>query len=350
MNNKILSFFSGCGGLDLGFENAGFDVIWANDNTKEVMETYKKNFPSTEFNLEDINLIDPLLLPKNVIGIIGGPPCQSWSNAGKKRGMDDPRGKLFIHYISIVKEVRPLFVLAENVKGILSKRNKESFDMICSEFEKAGYDLFTKCVNASDYGVPQNRERVIFIGIRKDLKIKYEFPSPIIKKVSVRDSIGDLVDNVLPMGCNRQCLFPNHEYWEGSFSYIYMSRNRVLDWDGQSFTIQASGRQTSIHPQAPKMIKKGKDIRVFDPNYINLYRRLSVRECARLQTFPDDFIFYYNNINEGYKMIGNAVPVKLAENLAKSIKSCLPMRILKYERNKFECVKSSLNIYANDEL
>lgn len=116
---------------------------------------------------------------------------------------------------------------------------------------------------------------------------------------------------------------PNHEYMIGDFSTIYMSRNRVRSWNEQSFTIQAGGRHAPIHPQANKMINVEKDVKIFDPKSLKPYRRLSVRECARIQTFPDDFTFKYTKINEGYKMIGNAVPVKLAEAIALEIKKYL---------------------------
>src|SRR5690606_30479258 len=116
-----------------------------------------------------------------------------------------------------------------------------------------------------------------------------------------------------------ECAIPNHEYWKGSYSYIFMSRNRVLSWDNAAFTVQASGRQTSLHPDSPPMVKVAKDVRKFIDGKENLYRRLSIRECARLQTFPDDFIFSYDYLEQGYKMVGNSVPVSLASNIAKVI-------------------------------
>lgn len=316
---KLLSFFSGCGGLDLGFKKAGFDIVWANDNSPSVYDTYVNNFPETFFSSQSICNLDMSIIPKNIVGIIGGPPCQSWSSAGSKRGIEDPRGQLFLSFLKIIKERQPLFVLAENVKGMLSPRNKTPFQEICQQFDNAGYDLFVKCLNAADYNVPQNRERVIFVAFRKDLKVQYEFPQVCRPLKTVLDSIGDLTDNAVAMSDPDEESFPNHVYWEGGFSYIFMSRNRVLDWNSQAFTVQASGRQTSIHPQAPPMIKVAKDVRIFAPDNLTSYRRLTVRECARLQTFPDDFKFYYNNLNDGYKMVGNAVPVEFARHLAKSI-------------------------------
>lgn len=326
---RVLSFFSGCGGLDLGFRNAGYQICWANDNASSVKDTYEYNFPETTFcdsNIDTLSLDD---IPGDAIGIIGGPPCQSWSNAGNGGGFDDPRGKVFLTFINILKEKRPIFFVAENVKGLLAARNNGSFIQIKQAFIDAGYDVWVECLNANDYDVPQNRERVIFVGFRKGLNVDYHFPQPLPHKPTVFEAIYDLQDTVIPMGSVP--VINAHEHWIGGYSYIYMSRNRVLDWNKPSFTIQASGRQTSIHPNAPKMIKVEKDVFMFDPSGINLYRRLSARECARIQTFPDDFVFKYRTLNDAYKMIGNAVPVNLAYHVALSIRSvieALPKDIL----------------------
>lgn len=314
---KVISFFSGCGGLDLGFERAGFEVVWANDNAVSVKETYETNFPNTEFCNKSINDISPSELPEDICGIIGGPPCQSWSNAGKGRGFNDPRGKVFLTFIDILKQKQPLFFLAENVKGITAHRHKESLDRIISTFDDAGYDLFFQCLNANDYGVAQNRERAFFVGFRKDLNIDFQFPEPVNEGLTVAGAISDLQESAVPMG--EHPVMNAHEYWTGGYSYIFMSRNRVLDWHLPSFTIQASGRQTSIHPQAPKMTKVMKDVFRFAEGQEHLYRRLTARECARLQSFPDNFVFKYHRLNDVYKMIGNAVPVNLAYHVARAV-------------------------------
>lgn len=318
---NIISFFSGCGGLDLGFKRAGYQIIWANDNARSVKETYEYNFPETTFcdsNINELSLDD---IPDDVVGIIGGPPCQSWSNAGKGGGFDDPRGKVFLTFINILKEKKPLFFVAENVKGLLAARNMESFKKINEAFKDAGYDVWVDCLNANDYEVPQNRERVIFIGFKEGLNVKYEFPQVVNNKPIVFNAIYDLQETAVPMGV--EPVINAHEYWEGGYSYIYMSRNRVLDWKKPSFTIQASGRQTSIHPRAPKMIKVEKDVFMFAPDGRDLYRRLTARECARIQTFPDEFVFKYQTLNDAYKMIGNAVPVNLAYHIGSSIRTVL---------------------------
>lgn len=323
---NIVSFFAGAGGLDLGFEKAGFNVIWANEYDKSIWETYQKNHINTFLDKRSIVDIPASDVP-NCDGIIGGPPCQSWSEAGALRGIKDKRGQLFFDFIRILSEKQPKFFLAENVSGMLLGRHSEALENIKELFRNAGigYELSFKMLNAMDYNVPQDRKRVIFVGIRKDLNFTFQFPKPNFPKLNLEDAIFDLKDNVIPAKTQNKtngndCIIPNHEYMTGGFSSIYMSRNRVRSWNEPSFTIQAGGRHAPLHPQAPKMELVEQNVRKFVAGKEHLYRRLSVRECARIQTFPDDFIFYYENIADAYKMIGNAVPVNLAYFLAKSIK------------------------------
>lgn len=326
---KLLSLFSGAGGLDLGFERAGFEIIAANEYDKTIWETYEKNHKAKLIK-KDIREILSDELPKSD-GIIGGPPCQSWSEAGSLRGINDPRGKLFYEYIRILKDIQPKFFLAENVKGMLSKRNTDAVRDIIKEFEEAGYNVFIKLLNAFDYGVAQDRERVFYVGFRKDLNIShFEFPYPIKEKERkfLKDTIWDLKDNALPGKEKNKtnadnCIVDNHEYLTGGYSTIFMSRNRVRQWEQPAFTVQASGRQCQLHPQAPTMIKVDKNIYKFVIGKEELYRRLSIRECARIQGFPDTFKFYYTSLEDGYKMVGNAVPIDLAYIIAKRIKETL---------------------------
>ena len=322
---KIVSFFAGAGGLDLGFEKAGFDVIWANEYDKEIWETYEKNHKKTF--LDKRSIVD---IPSNEVpdcdGIIGGPPCQSWSEAGSKRGIADKRGQLFYEFMRILADKKPKFFLAENVSGMLLPAHKDALANIKQMFTDIGYDLSFELLNVADYGVPQDRKRVFFIGYRKDLGLKFQFPKPttLEKKITLEKTIGDLKDTVLAAKAGnytngKECKIANHEYMIGGYSSIFMSRNRVRSWDEVSFTIQAGGRHAPIHPQAPKMKFIEQNIREFVKGKEKLYRRLSVRECARIQTFPDNFIFHYTSVVAGYKMIGNAVPVKMASVLGKKI-------------------------------
>ncbi|OGL31345.1 DNA (cytosine-5-)-methyltransferase [Candidatus Saccharibacteria bacterium RIFCSPHIGHO2_12_FULL_41_12] len=325
MKFDLVSLFSGAGGLDLGFHNAGFHLKWANEFDETITPTLRLNFPETEVDDRNLGIIPSAQIP-NAIGIIGGPPCQSWSEAGAGRGLGDRRGQIFLEYIRVIRDKKPLFFLAENVSGMLSVRHKDSLDFIIEEFEKLGYHFTYKLLNAYDYGVPEDRKRVFFIGYDKKLGKKFSFPESIVdeNKKNLKDSIWDLRKTAEPAKDKNKTHgnkleTPNHEYMNGGFSTIYMSRNRVRSWDEPSFTIQAGGRHAPIHPDAPKMMKVGENKQIFVKGKESLYRRLSVRECARIQTFPDDFQFVYTNISDGYKMIGNAVPVKFAEAIANQI-------------------------------
>ncbi|MCC6549346.1 MAG: DNA cytosine methyltransferase [Ignavibacteriaceae bacterium] len=322
---KIVSFFSGAGGLDLGFEKAGFDVIWANEYDKEIWETFEKNHKKTVLDRRSIVDVPSEDVP-DCDGIIGGPPCQSWSEAGALRGIADKRGQLFFEFMRILADKKPKFFLAENVSGMLLPAHREALAKIKQMFIDIGYNLSFELLNASDYGVPQDRKRVFFIGYRKDLNSQFTFPKPTTEKnkITLDKAISSLTGSVLPAKDGNftngaDCKVPNHEYMIGGFSSIYMSRNRVRSWDEVSFTIQAGGRHAPLHPQAPKMKFIEQNVREFVKGKENLYRRLSIRECARIQTFPDNFIFYYKNVAEGYKMVGNAVPVRLAKVLAEKI-------------------------------
>lgn len=331
---NIISLFSGCGGLDLGFERAGFDIPVANEYDKTIWETFKANHPRTHLIECDIRALTKAeiapFLPGEVDGIIGGPPCQSWSEAGALRGIADARGQLFYDYIRILTEFQPKFFLAENVSGMLANRHSEAVKNILKLFEEAGYSVSLTLVNAKDYGVAEERKRVFYIGFRKDLDVHFEFPKGSTadddKKLTLRDVIWDLQDTAVPAGPKNHHnpkAINNNEYFTGAFSPIYMSRNRVKGWDEQAFTVQASGRQCQLHPQAPKMVKHGENDCRFAAGMEHLYRRMTIREIARVQGFPDSFRFLYQDTNNAYKMIGNAVPVNLAYEIACAVKKAL---------------------------
>lgn len=327
---KVISLFSGCGGLDLGFERAGFEIPIANEYDKTIWKTFKINHPYTYLIEDDIRKINESNFPTGIDGIIGGPPCQSWSEAGSLKGIDDERGQLFYDYIRILRKVKPKFFLAENVSGMLANRHSEAVGNIIQLLKESGYNVTLNLVNAKDYGVAEERKRVFYIGFRNDLNIDFQFPigSTIdsSKQLTLKDVIWDLQNTAVPTAeKNRHNpkAINNNEYFTGSFSSIFMSRNRVKSWDEQAFTVQASGRQCQLHPQAPKMLKVGKDDCKFVPGKEHLYRRMTVREIARVQGFPDNFQFIYNNVNDAYKMIGNAVPVNLAYEIAVAIKNKL---------------------------
>ena len=319
---KVASFFAGAGGLDLGFKLAGFEVPWANEYDKSIWETYKFNHPETELDQRSITEIEGDDVP-TVNGFIGGPPCQSWSEAGSLRGISDHRGQLFFEYLRLIDEKKPDFFLAENVSGILFSRHSNAFTSILSGFTRLGYNVSFGLLSSNDYGVAQVRERVIIVGYKTSIGKVFSPPQPQSYKPVFKDIIWDLKDSAVPAAegnkSNPDLEIPNHEYMTGGFSSMFMSRNRVRSWDEPSFTIQAGGRHAPLHPQAPKMKHVGKDSYEFVKEKEELYRRLTVREAARVQAFPDDFVFHYRNVSDGYKMIGNAVAVTFAKHLADQI-------------------------------
>lgn len=321
---NIVSLFSGGGGLDLGFKKAGFNILWANEYDSKIWATHEKNFPETKLSKESIVNVGENEIP-DCIGLIGGPPCQSFSEAGAKKGTKDARGQLFWDYIRILKAKKPLFFVAENVYGLLAQRHEKDLSAFLKAFNEAGYDVNVNLYKASNYGIPQDRERLIFVGYRKDLNRNFSGLEKIKEKLLLKDVIRGMPEPLATKNgkANRHPNLENHEYMLGGFSSMFLSRNRVRSWDETSFTIVATARQIPLHPQAPKMIMVGKDQYEFAKGQEDKYRRLSVRECARIQTFPDDYVFVYSRIEDGYKMVGNAVPVELAFKIANVIKKDL---------------------------
>ena len=323
---KLISLFSGCGGLDLGFERAGFNISVANEFDSTIWNTFKANHPNTILLTNDVRKLSYDDLPNDIDGIIGGPPCQSWSEAGVGRGINDSRGKLFLDYVRILKNAQPKFFLAENVSGMLANRHSEAVKFLLEQFKFCGYNVAVNLVNAKNYGVAQERKRVFYIGFRQDLNINFQFPRGNNSKLTLRDVIWDLQFSALPTVAGNKHnpnAKNNNEFFTGTFSTIFMSRNRVKSWDEPAFTVQASGRHCQLHPQAPKMEFVSQNVRRFVEGQENLYRRMTVREIARIQGFPDNFKFIYENVNDAYKMIGNAVPIPLAYEIAVAIRNLI---------------------------
>ncbi|MDM7545814.1 DNA (cytosine-5-)-methyltransferase [Lactococcus lactis] len=371
---NMVSLFSGAGGLDLGTELAGlvssigyekamnffnsdretynkireksiFHTIYTNDMFQEANETYHLNFSDDVFqHQKDIKKVAHF--PENTL-MVGGFPCPGFSEAGP-RLIDDERNFLYIHFIRALVQTQPAFFVAENVKGMMTLGKGEVLKQIVEDFASAGYTVTPHLVNARDYGVPQSRERVFLIGVHKEKIEKkygfhYELPTPThgdpneinllenkLPWMTLKEAIGDLVDDY-------------GDVFEGSYSTIYMSRNRKKSWGEQSFTIQASGRQAPQHPGGEPMEKVGYNKWVFHGEN----RRLSVKEIQRIQTFPDWFEFSYGSplgksgkeisrnaqIDKVYKQIGNAVPVLLARAIIQPIADFMKENILKEKFN-----------------
>lgn len=390
----VISLFSGAGGMDLGFINAGFEIIWANDFFKEAVETYKKNI-SDHIVLGDITKIKSSDIPSNVDLVIGGFPCQGFSVANTKRSMKDSRNFLYREMLRIIKDKKPNFFVAENVKGILSIEKGKVFEMIKSDFESLGYKVDARLLNAAEYGVPQQRERVVIIGNRLGVENpfpiashwvdtkKYSSKKGLKKAVTVEDVISHLSDikisdypiqhekgtiynhiastNVFDTFWGRKYKVNQHDIcdylrkWRSKSGY---STKRVDEHFGYAHTAGHWFRKDNNSGSIPKPsdwwelkkilgfddkydkkvttiiekeIKFEQSLRITNWNrpsdtitatgpeiHVNKERRLSVRECAIIQTFPDNFEFV-GSLNIMYRQIGNAVPVLLAEKIAKGI-------------------------------
>lgn len=296
---KVASFFSGAGGLDLGFSKAGFEINYANDSWEGVKATYESNHGPLD--TRDIREVHPSDLP-DVDGFVGGPPCQSWSEAGSMRGTKDKRGQTFLYYQKLISTTTPKFFVAENVKGLLAPRNKKFLDNLRADLFQ--YNLAFVLLNVVNYGIPQRRQRVFVVGYHKDFKKVFTKPSePLYKNPDLADIFYRLDQ-------------PEPRY-KGGFSSRFLSRQRVAGWSEPSYTIVASARQIPLHPKSPKMVKIKKDLFEIQPGS----RRLSVPECAAIQDFPEDYTFVYSEtkIEDAYKMISNAVPPGLARVVATQI-------------------------------
>lgn len=396
MSYKVVSLFSGCGGLDLGFINTGFEVVWANDCFGDAVNTYKKNIGNHIVH-GDITKISSVDIPNDFDVLLGGFPCQGFSIANSKRSMKDSRNYLYLELLRIVKDKKPKIFVAENVKGLLSMLKGEVIKIIIKDFEEIGYKVDYKLLKASDYGVPQHRERVIIIGNR--INKTNIFPIPTYGNFIPNNSIFEEQQNILPylnvkdvikkyaklrtqddpIKMNSKVIY-NHTARTNVADTFWGRKHKVnqdevcdylKDWRtickistqkidkllgykhtaGHWFRKDSSGSIPS-----PQDWVKLKEIMGFDNKYDkqiielelkkisfeqslrisnwdtpsdtitasgpeihpNKQRRLSVRECAILQTFPNDFIFT-GSLGNMYKQIGNAVPVKMAEAIAKII-------------------------------
>lgn len=296
----VVSLFSGAGGMDMGFDHSGFKTIWANDIDLDSCKTHR-TWSNAEVVCGDIEKVLNNGVPRADV-VLGGFPCQGFSLAGP-RIVDDQRNSLYRHFVRIVEQVRPYAFVAENVKGLLTLGGGSIFKAIKNEFQSKGYTLYYQLLNAADYGVPQDRFRVIIVGIRDDLGTSYQFPRPLNHRVTIHQAFEELGEPCLSDIC------------QAPYSSRYMSRNRRRDWNEVSFTIPAMAKQTPLHPSSPKMKKLGPDNWEFGEGNT---RRMSWRECAAVQSFPSDMEFA-GELDSKYRQIGNAVPVRLAQAIANEL-------------------------------
>ncbi|TMM46108.1 DNA cytosine methyltransferase [Qipengyuania marisflavi] len=315
---KIASLFSGAGGLDLGLVQAGHEVIWANDFDADCVETYRKNI-SKDITLGDISDIKSSEIP-NADVIVGGFPCQGFSQANRLRFDADPRNRLYQEFRRVVRDKQPLYFLAENVKGILSLAGGKAIEQIKSDFAAAGYRVQVRLFNLADYGVPQTRQRVIIAGTRNDLdqELDFQFPAATHCKptlcaktglkpwVTISEALEAFPD---PDGSHN---LPNHIYSLYKVTNRNFTGHRRTDPDKPSPTILARGNG------------KGGVCAIQHPNN---HRRMSIREQATIQTFPLGFEFV-GKMNSCYRQVGNAVPVLFGEHLGSMIVKTEKLRLV----------------------
>jgi DNA (cytosine-5)-methyltransferase 1 len=333
MNNyRLVSLFCGCGGLDLGFvgnfevlnkkyKKNKIDVVYANDFNDSACKTYNYNFEH-KCECRDVCQINESELPECDI-VIGGFPCQDFSLAGNRKGFAAERGVLYKQMLRIVEAKRPKVFVAENVEGIMLELDGiVPIEIIKKDFSSIGYKVKYQLFNTADYGVPETRKRVIIVGVRDDINKEYEYPKKTCKNwISVKTAIDDLWDK---LGTGE---VPNHSFKDYSKAKFYPGGhgqgNRKLCPNIPSITIRAEH-----HGNIEGHYRTLDDS---DPENVKNWRRLSVRECARIQTFPDNFVFPCG-ASSAYRQIGNAVPPVFGWHIAKSITDFLDL-ITKNDKN-----------------
>lgn len=333
MNNKIIDLFCGCGGLSRGFEMAGFHPVLAIDFWKDAVDTYNFNNKNNVAICEDISNIDSEFLKKinnknDIIGIIGGPPCQGYSTVGK-RNVKDGRNYLYLQYYRIVSEVLPQFFVLENVKGLLTLDNGKFKQDIIDKFTQLGYNVEYKLLNASDYGVPQNRYRVFFVGIKNK---KFIYPKKHLNKITTFEAISDLTYNENKyskkpcteyqrlMRQNSKGLFNNeftkHTKQTQDIISLISDGGKITDLSKEYWNVRKYNKAF----QRMNSLSQSNTIDTGHRNYFHYSenRIPTVRESARLQSFSDNFIFTGSKTSQ-YKQVGNAVPPLLAYAIAKAL-------------------------------
>ncbi|CAA6826615.1 MAG: DNA-cytosine methyltransferase (EC [uncultured Sulfurovum sp.] len=326
---KVISLFAGCGGLDLGFKQAGFDIVWANDFDREATESYGHNIGKhiVHDSIYNIKTDD---IPEADI-LIGGFPCLGFTVAkGKSRELGCDYNQLFTEYARVLTAKQPKYFVVENVTGIKSGKEFNDFfhDVILESFISSGigYRVKYEVLLSSDFGVPQNRKRVIILGTRNDVELEPKFPlKSIVKKLTLRDAIADLPKEY-------DIEVSNHTGNKHKVKINGYVGNRQLDWEKPSPTITGRGSRTGgavIHPHPDR------------------HRRLSVRECARIQSFPDNFVFKGSN-GACYAQIGNAVPPIMSFAIANEFRPLFSVERLRFQAHQWKLPYAELIVQRNN--
>ena len=314
---RVISLFCGCGGFDLGvkggfevlneyYEQNNFEIVWANDFEPRACDTYRKNF-GDHVVCDDIKNIDTDNLPEADI-VIGGFPCQDFSIAGKRQGLKVERGRLYLEMKRIIDAKKPIAFVAENVKNLILLEEGIILNTIVGDFEESGYNVYCHLFHAADYGVPQNRERVMIFGIRKDIDKELFLPKPILNEtnwITAKEVIDDL------WGKENDPSILNHS--QISLAKFYPNKRTQ-----GNLRIQGNKISPTIRAEHHGNIEGHYRVNNNNENDMKNWRRLSVRECARIQTFPDNFEFK-GAATYTYKQVGNAVPPVLAWHVARAL-------------------------------
>ena len=342
---NVIDLFCGCGGLSYGFEKAGYHVLLGIDNDEKALETFELNHKDSHSICGDItqityeNDIKPVIDGKTIDVIIGGPPCQGMSLSGPRK-FDDPRNKLYLSYIRLVEEIHPKAFVIENVPGLVGLFGGQIKDSIIQKFTDMGYDIQYKILCASDYRVPQNRKRVVFVGIRKG---HFEYPPINEDKVSCQMALSDLPALEDEIGCEEAeyIMEPQNEYQKLMRQNSNVVKNHIAaDHSDKVKKIISLVPDGGNYKDLPEEYRNSRNFHVAWTRFASdkpaptidtghrhhfhyKYNRVpTVRECARLQSFPDDFIFLGNKTQQ-FRQVGNAVPPLMAECIAEQLKKAL---------------------------
>lgn len=340
---RVLDLFSGCGGLSHGLAKAGFDIVAGVDNWSDALVTFERNHPGAKSALVDLGQFNPddieSIAGSDIDVVVGGPPCQGFSISGK-RNPEDPRNKLYIGFVEVVAHYKPKAFILENVPNLISMAGGKVKDEIIKEFSALGYNVQYKILLASDYGVPQNRKRVVFVGVRNGLDFIYPAATFIDNKRTTSDAISDLTEDSLSEGAtNKNAALTEYQ------KIMRKNTDRVFNHEVSQHSEQTvstialvpDGGNYKDLPDNLKNIRKRniawtrfgsfKPSNTIDTGHRHHFhykfnRIPTVRESARLQSFPDDFIFYGSKTSQ-YKQVGNAVPPILAEAIGLELKKTL---------------------------
>lgn len=347
MDNKwnAIDLFCGCGGLSYGFEKAGFNILLGIDNDSKALETFELNHKGSKSICGDITEITyekdikPLIGDKEIDVIIGGPPCQGMSLSGPRK-FDDPRNRLYLSYIRLVKEIKPKAFVIENVPGLVGLFKGQIKDSIIEKFTEMGYSIQYRILCAADYGVPQNRRRVVFVGVKNGV---FEYPQEEEDIVTCSMALSDLppLENGIGQETSDYICGPQNKYQELMRKNSKVVKNHIAAEHSEKVrNIIAMVPDGGNYKDLPEEYKNTRNFHVAWTRFASdkpaptidtghrhhfhyKYNRVpTVRECARLQSFPDDFIFLGNKTQQ-FRQVGNAVPPLMAERIAEKLKKSL---------------------------